>query len=367
MSVYAGPEIVNDGLLLCLDAANPKSYPGTHNFTNVGPELITDINLLTKDDGLFRTVFRNLSTFTPVSLCSVTSGKKYIVEVLTSANRGNQGTVLAVNGNGNNALPVYFITGGYVGRTYRSITASVSGTLTLTPSNVGTDIDIDFVSVKEWYDTSNIVHGQWYDLSGNNNHATFVNDTSILNASGSLLQYDAASYNYSNDYIVAPAGLNQISAPWTMSCWFNMKSEGYDTANKTLALLGGSGTSQTGSGKMLGITSTRRLWGIVYNGTGNQVQQIGTTTINFDTWYHACQTHDGSTVKLYLNGVLDREVDCNGYTPDASGSATLFGIGINRIYWHFGGYISGVQVYSKTLSSQEIQQNFNAIRGRYGI
>jgi hypothetical protein len=29
MSVFAGPEIVNDGLVLSLDAANPRSYPGT--------------------------------------------------------------------------------------------------------------------------------------------------------------------------------------------------------------------------------------------------------------------------------------------------------------------------------------------------
>jgi hypothetical protein len=29
MSVYSGPEISNDGLVLCLDAANPKSYPGS--------------------------------------------------------------------------------------------------------------------------------------------------------------------------------------------------------------------------------------------------------------------------------------------------------------------------------------------------
>jgi len=29
MSVYAGPEIVNDGLVLCLDAGNAKSYPGS--------------------------------------------------------------------------------------------------------------------------------------------------------------------------------------------------------------------------------------------------------------------------------------------------------------------------------------------------
>jgi hypothetical protein len=29
MSVYSGPEISNDGLVLCLDAANPKSYAGS--------------------------------------------------------------------------------------------------------------------------------------------------------------------------------------------------------------------------------------------------------------------------------------------------------------------------------------------------
>lgn len=29
MSVYSGPEIVNNGLILHLDAANPRSYPGT--------------------------------------------------------------------------------------------------------------------------------------------------------------------------------------------------------------------------------------------------------------------------------------------------------------------------------------------------
>jgi hypothetical protein len=29
MSVYSGPDIVDDGLVLCLDSANPKSYPGT--------------------------------------------------------------------------------------------------------------------------------------------------------------------------------------------------------------------------------------------------------------------------------------------------------------------------------------------------
>ena len=31
MSVYAGPNIIEDGLILCIDASNSKSYPGTGN------------------------------------------------------------------------------------------------------------------------------------------------------------------------------------------------------------------------------------------------------------------------------------------------------------------------------------------------
>jgi len=31
MGAAAGPDIVEDGLVLCLDAANPKSYPGSGN------------------------------------------------------------------------------------------------------------------------------------------------------------------------------------------------------------------------------------------------------------------------------------------------------------------------------------------------
>jgi hypothetical protein len=29
VGVFAGPEVVEDGLVLCLDAGNPKSYPGS--------------------------------------------------------------------------------------------------------------------------------------------------------------------------------------------------------------------------------------------------------------------------------------------------------------------------------------------------
>jgi len=38
--------------------------------------------------------------------------------------------------------------------------------------------------------------------------------------------------------------------------------------------------------------------------------------------------------------------------------------GVNR---YFGGSMPVVQVYNRALTVNEIQQNFNALRGRYGI
>ena len=35
--------------------------------------------------------------------------------------------------------------------------------------------------------------------------------------------------------------------------------------------------------------------------------------------------------------------------------------------YYFDGKISNFRIYSKALTTSEIQQNFNALRGRYGI
>lgn len=367
MSLAHSPKIVSDGLLAYLDAANPKSYPGIHNTNNVSSELVTDSNLLVKDDALVSTVLRTSTENISVSLCSVTVGKKYIVEVHISANRGTTGGGLRIAGSGGNVSPTLTVFAKYVGIVYRSFTALATGTLTISGDNTGTDFDVDYASVKEWYDTSDVIHGQWYDLSGNKNHGTLVNGVAIEDGTCVLLDYDELSNDATNDYVSLPSALNKITVPWTMSCWFNMSSVGYDTATKTLGLMGGAGTSATGSGKLLGITSTKRLWGILYNGTGNQTQQFGTTVMNLDTWYNGCYTFDGTTVKLYLNAVKEAEASVTGYTPDAGASTQVFTVGLNRIYYHFGGKISAVKVYNKALSESEVLQNFNALKGRYGL
>lgn len=207
----------------------------------------------------------------------------------------------------------------------------------------------------------------WNDLSGNGYNAVLYNGASIQNGSSSL-EYAAATFDTSNDYIrINNTAISAISSPLTYTCWFKVKSDGY--TNQILSLMGTSGTSATGTGIALHIGASARqlrLWAIAYNSSRNQ-NQIGRTSgpqLELDKWYMATLTHDGSFVKLFLNAELDAQASVDGLVTSTTENFT---IGVNRIYWHFGGNISSVRVYNKSLSPEEIQQNFSALRGRYGI
>lgn len=227
----------------------------------------------------------------------------------------------------------------------------------------GLVLHLDAANVKSYNSATST--STWFDLSGNNNHATLVSGPTFSNSSF-LLQYSTATNEANNDFISAPASLNTINVPLTMECWFRMKTEGYDTAQKFLALMGSSGTSSTGSGIMLGVSSVRQALVIVYNGSGQQVlNSPSSPIIQLDTWYMMAVTLDGTSCKLYLNGNRISDVAVSGFTP--FGTSSSFNIGLNRIYYHFGGNISNCKHYTTALTDAEIQQNFNALRGRYGI
>jgi hypothetical protein len=81
------------------------------------------------------------------------------------------------------------------------------------------------------------------------------------------------------------------------------------------------------------------------------------------------QTHQDSTTKIYINGI---EQATEEYSRDTVGNllSAPFRIGnwqLNRTDMDFQGRIYTVSVYNRTLTASEINQNFNALRGRYGI
>ena len=93
----------------------------------------------------------------------------------------------------------------------------------------------------------------------------------------------------------------------------------------------------------------------------------GVTALALNTWYHVAGVKPaGSNSFIYVNGVQDGT--SSSPTTIITPVATLrIGYGPGRNPAPFDGSISTVQVYTKALSAEEIQQNFNAMRSRYSI
>jgi hypothetical protein len=228
----------------------------------------------------------------------------------------------------------------------------------------GLVLHLDAANVKSYPGTGTT----WSDLSGNEYNATLLgqNPTPYISDGVAHLEYDTETYDtdgIGNDYIrITNTAVAATDAPLTYSIWFNLKSSG--RTSQSVWLMGPVGTSPTGAGLGLGIKSTNQLWIIVYNEAGSQTQLTSPTTLQLDQWYMATVVHDNSYVKMYLNGQYNTQVACSGFAPSSSDAFT---IGLNGIYYHFGGYMSVIKVYSKALTEIEIQQNYNAMKGRYGL
>lgn len=82
-----------------------------------------------------------------------------------------------------------------------------------------------------------------------------------------------------------------------------------------------------------------------------------------NTWSHVTITHSSSGLEIYINGVLDYS---NGQTINVTQSSAYIGASFdNREYWQ--GRIAQVLFYNKKLSADEIKQNYNSTKRRYGM
>ena len=101
-----------------------------------------------------------------------------------------------------------------------------------------------------------------------------------------------------------------------------------------------------------------------YNGTSGAYSIEATTGINLNQWYHIMGTDDGTTVRLYINGIQVQSG--NSATATNYSGQPLIGQfpGNNAVT---NGKIPTVKIYNRALSAAEVKQNFNAYRKRFKL
>lgn len=93
-------------------------------------------------------------------------------------------------------------------------------------------------------------------------------------------------------------------------------------------------------------------------------QYFGTQYINWDTWYQIVCTYDDITKEqsIYINGEFKES-----QTPTGSISIDTADFWISGSWDYAKGSIPINKFYTKCLSSIEVSQNFNTLRGRFNI
>ena len=206
----------------------------------------------------------------------------------------------------------------------------------------GLKLNIDASNPASYAGTGN----SWYDLSGNNNHATLMNSPTYDAASGSIIT------NGSNQYISVPQISTAITNV-TMQAWV------YVTLNTKGPFIK-NGTA--GGGYAIGIGNA------AYDQVGSNVNMLvyGTpgwinTGVSYGTtgWKLVTMTMDGtSTARAYVNGSL---IGTYATTPNASFTGALnFGANIGDQSGFYNGKFAAAYFYDRALSLAEIQQNYNA-------
>ena len=86
--------------------------------------------------------------------------------------------------------------------------------------------------------------------------------------------------------------------------------------------------------------------------------------LSFNTWYQVCVVNDSNLKSLYLNGNFGSSVsDSSNYQPNDTVQ-----IGSNQgIIEFLNGKIGQFSAYNRALTAQEILQNYNATKKRYGL
>lgn len=228
----------------------------------------------------------------------------------------------------------------------------------------GLVLHLDAANVKSYPGTGTA----WFDISGNGKNATLTVPPTFNTSNGGQFVFDGV-----DDYVLLQAQYDAQSPLSGYSTFTGADTDAFSIEMwiKTTQVAGASAVDAPG----LIARNDGDIWAnftlyngyvywIHYNGAW-QVNLKSTTMVSNDVWHQIVYVNDTSeNGSIYVDGV--KEVTgssslsgANYFSPD------FIGRGYSSKY--FSGSIGCVRFYANALTSDEVKQNFDAQRGRYGI
>ena len=191
----------------------------------------------------------------------------------------------------------------------------------------------------------------WTDLSGNGNTGTLVNGVGYTGSNGGALSFDGV-----DDY--ATGSIASSTSNVTMNCWIYLSS-----------------TSKKGAFVNIGTSYAIGVGSLFFESSGNEILGLFSnvrwvrTGINYGVgWKYVTFVLSATSVpSIYVNASLIGTY--TGTNPNTPSNNFYIGrnIGDEPNNRAFGGEITQVSIYNRALSADEIKQNYNALKSRYGL
>lgn len=207
----------------------------------------------------------------------------------------------------------------------------------------------------------------WFDLSGNNFHLTKDNSAGscIWNSEG-YFQFSGGA-NFESQEVNIP-----LTSGVTLNTCYSQTSVGGGSPRILETLMYGKGSASWSNAIAVDPDGSVRLW--LDDGDVNNINRFVTlddpTTYAFNEWRMLTITFDGSTAKLYVNGVLKlvtsvSAVDVNDVNIITIAALPEYADGVGDDVNWLGGNVSSAMIYDKALSAYEVRQNYNAFKDRF--
>ena len=156
--------------------------------------------------------------------------------------------------------------------------------------------------------------------------------------------------------------MSQVDSHYTLEAWIYVESSQGSTTDAD-SIIGSTGN--VGVGMQVGISGSLPRVNFAARGTSN----FYSSTFNYNEWVHVVFSHQqGSYTRVFLNGQLDVTSSSTSYNilTGTHGNITI-GNSSPRVTGYFDGKMGPLSIYNRGLTDAEVNQNYQALRGRYGI
>jgi len=182
------------------------------------------------------------------------------------------------------------------------------------------------------------------DLSNNDNHGAPINNPIYGSENSGYFRFDGV-----NQYISLSDNIADLSGDWCISVWMRPNN---DENPRVVSLLTDADNLQVGYMKTTLVPYIRF----------DNATVSSTSALVAAEWVNVVYQVASTQRQIFINGVETTLVS-GGITANGTYSA----IGGGYAGYTSNGSVSLVSIYERSLTESEIQQNFNSLRGRYGI